>query len=393
MTTEGPRFARDRPPSAGRHTAPARSPLATGQSPVIERLDVSVYRIPTDRPEVDGTIGWDSTTMVLVKLKAGGTTGIGYTYASGGAAAVVRETLAGVVEGQSAMATGACFVAMQAAVRNVGRTGVAASAISAVDVALWDLKARLLGVSVASLLGPVRAEVPVYGSGGFTSYTVAELCEQLAGWVDRGIQRVKMKVGSDPAADVQRVSAARAAVGDAAELFVDANGAYDAVDALWFADRFAEERVSWFEEPVSSDELEALRHVHDRAPAGMAVAAGEYGTDVFYFRRMLEAGAVHVLQADATRCGGISGFLRVAALCEAYGIQLSAHTAPLIHLPVAAATGPLRHVEWFHDHVRIEQMFFDGAADPVDGALQPAWDRPGLGIELRERDASRYGVA
>lgn len=382
-----------RAPGAGRHTPGQATCEGPADTPRVEHVEVAVYHIPTDGPEADGTIAWASTTMVLVRVEAGGMTGLGYTHASAGAASVIRDVLTQAILGRSAAAIGACSLAMQRAVRNIGRTGIAASAISAVDVALWDLKAKLLGVSVAELLGPVRDRVPVYGSGGFTSYTDRELVTQLAGWVEQGIPRVKMKIGADPGADVRRVRAARAAIGDDAELYVDANGAYAVPEARWFAERFAEPQVSWFEEPVSSDELEGLHELRGRVPAGMAVAAGEYGSDLFYFRRMLDAGAVHVLQADATRCGGISGFLRVAALCAAYGMELSAHTAPLIHLAPAAAVGPLRHVEYFHDHVRIERMLFDGVPKLVGGDLIPTWDRPGLGVEFKTPEAEPYRVA
>jgi L-alanine-DL-glutamate epimerase-like enolase superfamily enzyme len=238
----------------------------------------------------------------------------------------------------------------------------------------------------------VRDGVPIYGSGGFTSYSVAQLQAQLGGWVASGVPRVKMKVGRDPAADVERVRAARAAIGPTAELFVDANGAYSRKQALAFAEAFAEYGVRWFEEPVSSDDLEGLRLLRDRAPAGMDIAAGEYGYDLFYFRRMLEAGAVDVLQADATRCAGISGFLRVGALCEARGLPLSAHTAPSVHVHPCCALPTVRHLEYFHDHVRIEQMFFDGAVAPANGALYPDLLRPGLGLELKRSDAEHYRI-
>jgi L-alanine-DL-glutamate epimerase-like enolase superfamily enzyme len=278
------------------------------------------------------------------------------------------------------------------AVRNLGRTGVAAMAIAAVDSALWDLKACLLDVPLVTLLGAVRDGVAVYGSGGFTSYSVAQLQAQLSRWVASGIPQVKMKVGRDPAADADRVRAARAAIGPGAGLFVDANGAYSRKQALAFAAAFAECGVGWFEEPVSSDDLEGLRLLRDRCPAGMEVAAGEYGYDLFYFRRMLEAGAVDVLQADATRCAGISGFLRVGALCEARGLPLSAHTAPSLHVHPCCALPAMRHLEYFHDHVRIEQMFFDGALAPIDGALCPDLSRPGVGLVLKRSDAQRYAV-
>src|SRR5262249_46787321 len=151
--------------------------------------------------------------------------------------------------------------------------------------------------------------ISVYGSGGFTSYSIAQLQAQLGTWAGDGISKVKMKVGSSPKDDVDRVRAARQVIGTRAELFVDANGAYTRKQALDFADRFAVYDVRWFEEPVSSDDLEGLRLIRNRAPAVMNIAAGEYGYETTYFRRMLDAGAVDVLQADATRCAGVTGFL------------------------------------------------------------------------------------
>jgi L-alanine-DL-glutamate epimerase-like enolase superfamily enzyme len=281
---------------------------------------------------------------------------------------------------------------MMQAVRNVGRDGIAASAISAVDNALWDLKARIVGVPLVGLLGAVRDAIPLYGSGGFTSYSVAKLSEQLSGWVGDGIGAVKMKIGRDPAADRVRVQAARDAIGDNAQLFVDANGAYDRKVALEQARRFVAQDVVWFEEPVSSDDLEGLRLLRDRAPAGMDIAAGEYGYDIQYFRRMLEAGSVDVLQADATRCGGITAFLKAGALADAFCLPLSAHTAPSLHAPVCCAVSRVRHLEYFHDHVRIEQMLFDGVLHPVDGALRPDRSRAGNGLELKRADAQRFAV-
>jgi L-alanine-DL-glutamate epimerase-like enolase superfamily enzyme len=357
----------------------------------VERVTVSGCTIPTDRHESDGTLEWDSTTIVLVEVSAAGTVGLGYTYADVAAATLVDSKLAEVVAGRDPMAVEAAWAAMVRAVRNVGRPGIAATAISAVDTALWDLKARLLDVPLATLLGRFRDDVPVYGSGGFTSYSIDELQTQLAGWVRQGIHSVKMKVGREPRADAARVAAAREAIGDA-ELMVDANGAYERKQALAEAEQFAEHRVSWFEEPVSSDDLEGLRLLRDRAPAGMAIAAGEYGYDIFYFRRMLEAGAVDVLQADVTRCEGITGLLRVGALCQAWGIPFSAHTAPAIHAHACCAIESLAHCEYFHDHVRIEHLLFDGVIEPVGGCLVPDLDRSGLGLELKRADAEKYAV-
>ena len=370
--------------------SPAEHP-ARGAKPVVEQLTARTFTVPTDAPEADGTLSWDTTTIVVVEARSAGHTGVGYSYAAGAAAALVSELLGEAVVGGDALSPSAAWAAMRRAVRNIGYPGVASSGISAVDVALWDLKARLLGVALSTLLGRVRERVPVYGSGGFTTYTPEQMQRQLTGWVAQGIGAVKMKVGSEPDRDPERVRHARSVIGDGVELFVDANGAYSRKQALALAETFAREaRVSWFEEPVSSDDLDGLRLLRDRAPAGMEVAAGEYGYDLFYFRRMLDAGAVDVLQADVTRCGGITQMLQVGALCAARGLRLSAHTSPALHAHVCAAIEPLAHVEYFHDHARIEELLFDGAPPLREGALWPDPTVPGMGLSLREDEAERY---
>jgi L-alanine-DL-glutamate epimerase-like enolase superfamily enzyme len=358
----------------------------------IERLDVEVFTIPTDAPEADGTIDWNATTIVVVHASAGGRVGVGYSYTHASAATIVTGMLADAVVDLEALDVERAYVAMRRAVRNIGRDGVAASAVSAVDNALWDLKARLLDISLVGLLGGVRDAISIYGSGGFTSYATPRLRQQLSGWVDKGIRSVKMKIGRDPLADRERVREARDAIGTAAALFVDANGAYDRKLALEQAAHFADQQVSWFEEPVSSDDLEGLRLLRDRAPAGMEIAAGEYGYDIQYFRRMLDAGSVDVLQADATRCGGVSGFLRAGALADAFGLPLSAHTAPSVHAHLCCAVSRVRHLEYFYDHARLEPLLFDGVLRPIDGALRPDRSRPGNGLELKRQDARRLAV-
>jgi L-alanine-DL-glutamate epimerase-like enolase superfamily enzyme len=363
--------------------------------PRLSRLDTSVYRVPTDRPEADGTIAWDSTIVVVVEAIAdSGERGLGFSYASAAAAMVVRELLEPKLRGCSIEDVGGAWRTMLASVRNVGRPGIAATAISAVDLALWDLKARLAGQPLFQLLGSHREAVPIYGSGGFTTYTDTELADQLGSWAQQGIPRVKMKIGTDwgtqPDLDVHRVQVAREAIGEEVELFVDANGAYQAKSAVALARRFVECGVTYFEEPVSSDQLDQLAFVRQRIEAD--VAAGEYGYDPWYFRRMLEAGAVDILQADATRCLGITGWLEAAALAHSFAVPFSAHCAPSIHAQVACAAPQIAHIEYFHDHVRIEHLMFDGVLEPVGGCVRPDPSRPGLGLELKHQDIATFAV-
>jgi L-alanine-DL-glutamate epimerase-like enolase superfamily enzyme len=358
----------------------------------IEAVDVSIYTIPTDLPESDGTLKWNSTTLVLVQVRAGGKSGIGYTYSDASSAELIHRRFAATLKGMNALAPTAAYLQMWQLVRNLGRPGICSTAISAVDCALWDLKARLLDVPLVTLLGQVRSGAKVYGSGGFTSYSDEQLTRQFGDWVAQGITSVKMKVGRQPQRDVHRVEIARSAIGNGTELYVDANGAYSRKQALYLAELFARYEVRWFEEPVSSDDLEGLRLLRDRAPAQMEIAAGEYGYDIFYFRRMLEAGAVDVLQADITRCGGVTGLLDVAALCQSHNVLLSGHTAPSLHSHVACAVIPFKNLEYFHDHVRIENMFFDGVPELVGGELVPDLTRPGNGLEFKRVDAQKFAA-
>jgi L-alanine-DL-glutamate epimerase-like enolase superfamily enzyme len=355
-------------------------------------VEVWAFTIPTDVPESDGTLEWDSTTIVVVEVCAGDTRGLGFTYGDAAAAKLIEGKLAPLIVGRDAMAIPAAWAMMVDSIRNLGRPGICSMAIAAVDVALWDLKARLLELPLVALLGAARGGVPVYGSGGFTSYSDRQLRDQFTAWAEDGFHMVKMKVGREPDRDFARVEAAREAVGDDVEIFVDANGAYHPKQASTHAQRFADLGVTWFEEPVSSDDLEGLGMVRQHAPSGMEIAAGEYGYDLPYFQAMIAAGAVDVLQADASRCAGITGFLQVAPLCDAMSVPLSAHTAPALHLHPCSALRNLRHIEYFHDHSRTERMMFDGVVAPVDGVLHPDPKRPGLGLELKMKDVTDHLV-
>jgi L-alanine-DL-glutamate epimerase-like enolase superfamily enzyme len=358
----------------------------------LRTLRAASYLIPTDLPEADGTLAWDSTTLVVVHADAGGQVGTGWTYSTAAAGLVVTGVLAGVVTGRSVLDVPSCTEAMYRAVRNLGGRGIAAAAISAVDIALWDLKARLLGTAVTALLGNA-GPVPIYGSGGFTTYDRKQLSDQLFGWVDgMQIPRVKIKIGQSwgqsQDRDLDRIALARAVIGHQTELYVDANGGYTAAQAALVAARMAEHHVTWFEEPVSSDDLTGLAEL--RKQLDPDVAAGEYSWCLADSAALINARAVDCLQIDVTRCGGITGFIAAAELAAAHGLEVSGHCAPNLHARAAAGITNLRHVEYFHDHQRIERMLFDGALEPVAGTLAPDPAAPGLGMELRVPDAERY---
>ena len=344
------------------------------EGPTVAEVTADVYVIPTETPEADGTLAWDKTTMVVASARAGQTRGLGWTYAAASAGSVITDVLAEAVTGRSALDVPGSAEAMARAVRNIGRPGIAATAISAVDIALWDLKARLLGCSLPVLLGQAQAAVPIYGSGGFTTYDDQQTRDQLSGWVQKDrIPRVKIKIGESwgrrVPRDLERVELAREVIGPDTELFVDANGGYTAGQAVRVAERLAQYGVTWFEEPVSSQDLAGLAAV--RRQIRPDVAAGEYSWSLADSARLIDAGAVDCLQLDVTRCGGITEFLRGAALAKAHNLEVSGHCAPNLHARVGVAVPNLRHVEYFHDHQRIERLLFDGALDPDGGVLTP----------------------
>ncbi|MEU0255390.1 enolase C-terminal domain-like protein [Streptomyces sp. NPDC006184] len=374
--------------SAG--AGPELGPLA------VDAVDVHAFTVPTDGPdgkEQDGTLEWDSTTMVLVQVHAGGRTGTGYTYGDVSVASFIDSALAPVVRGQSVCSPPSLWQRMGQRIRNAGRPGVGAMAVSAVDVALWDLKAKLLGLPLIHLLPACHDRVPVYGSGGFTNYPLDRLADQLTGWVEQGIPRVKLKTSREPERDPRRLAAVRQAIGDGPEVFTDANGALGRKEAQYWARRFHDEwDVRWFEEPVSSADLDGLRMLRERGPDRLEIAAGEYAFTLRDFVNLTVGPAIDCLQADVTRCGGITGVLEVAGLSAAQDLDLSAHCAPAVSAHAFCAVRRLRHLEYFHDHVRVERLLFDGTSTPDGGALCPDTGRPGLGLDVKWADAEPYRV-
>ncbi len=364
----------------------------TRQPPSVERVGARAYRVPTPGPEADGTLAWDATTIVVVHVEAGGVTGLGWTYADAACVPLIEGKLAEVVRGRPLLDVASAWTAMQREIRNLGRAGLVSCALSAVDVALWDAAARWLDLPVSRLLGRVHETVDVYGSGGFTTLSGDELTTQLDHWVhEQRIPRVKIKIGEswgrEIHRDLDRVAVARKVIGDA-DLYVDANGAYSAGQARRVAESLLEWGVTWFEEPVSSDDLAGLAAT--RFPGGPDVAAGEYGYDLPCFARLLPV--VDCLQVDVTRCGGFTEWRRAVALAAAVNRDVSAHCAPNLSAHAGVATPNFRHIEWFADHDRIERRFFDGCLDPAGGTVTPSMSVPGHGLTFRPEAADEYAL-
>ncbi|MDG5772685.1 enolase C-terminal domain-like protein [Mycolicibacterium fortuitum] len=355
----------------------------------ISRLDVTTYNVPTPAPESDGTLTWNATCAVVVQVGASDVTGTGWTYSSPAAAAVIAHHLRDIVLGQRPDDIAAIWAAMHRACRNYGARGLVMQALSAVDIAVWDLKARLGGRSLSDLLGRARAAVPVYGSGGFTNLDHDQLGEHIDQWRAAGCTAMKIKIGqswgADTARDLSRVDDLRHLAGDGVALMVDANGAYTPAQARRIGHELDDLGITWFEEPVSSDDTDSLGLL--RHTLRCDVAAGEYTSDTYDAQRL--AAVVDCLQLDVTRCGGYTGWLAAAAVAAAHNLQVSAHCAPALHLPVAAAIAHLRHIEYFIDHVRLDATLFDGVPTATDGHLHVDSSVSGHGMAVSER-ASDY---
>ena len=361
----------------------------TSDTPLIDRVATATYEFPTPETEADGTLSWSATTAVTVVLHAGGRTGLGWTYSSPAAAAVVDHHLSGVVQGRDAFDVPGGWLAMHRACRNLGTKGLVMQAISAVDMAWWDLKSRLLDCSLVRLLGRCTDRVPIYGSGGFTTYDDRQLVDQVEWWHRVGATAMKIKIGQDRGSDVQRdlarVRRLCELAGHGVTPMVDANGGYSVGQACRVGAELDAIGVTWFEEPVSSDDIAGLGRVREAVRCD--VAAGEYAADSYDARALTPV--VDCLQLDATRCGGFTGWLRAAAVAQAHNLDVSAHCAPALHAHVAGTAPNLRHVEWFVDHVRLEPELVDGVPEVRSGALHVDPDRPGHGMSLNPNAADR----
>ena len=357
--------------------------MSSSQAPTIDEVAAEVYTVPTAAPEADGTLSWSATTAVTVTVRAGDVTGLGWTYSTAAAAAVVRDHLAAAVLGTRVADIDSAWEAMHRACRNLGTRGLVMQAMSAVDIALWDAKARAAELPLVRLMGAVRDEVPVYGSGGFTSMTDEQLAEQVHGWRAAGCTAMKIKIGESWGSrvdrDLSRVEQLAELAGGA-RLMVDANGGYSVGQACRVGAALDEMGVVWFEEPVSSDDVHGLSVV--RSALRCDVAAGEYVAEVYDAAQLCPV--VDCLQLDVTRCGGYTGFLRSAAVAAAHNLQVSGHCAPALHTPVCAAIANFRPIEYFADHARLEPMLFDGVPEVRDGVLAPG-DEPGHGYRIADR--------
>jgi L-alanine-DL-glutamate epimerase-like enolase superfamily enzyme len=308
--------------------------------------------------------------------------------------ATIEGPLKNVLVGQDPLCHEKLWEDMFWKVRGYGRKGIAFCAISSLDIALWDLKAKVFGVPLYRLLGPYTDTVPIYGSGGWTSFDEAELVREQTGYVERGIPRVKMKVaidfGKDEAQDIRRLAAVRKAVGDDVEIFVDANNGYYARQAIAMSKRFEQYDVRWFEEPVLADDIQGLATI-SRATT-IPVATGEHEYTKYGFKELITQGGADIVQPDVGRVGGVTEWMKVAHLAHAFNLPVAPHAVQLVHLHLACATPNLRVVEYLGVSEETDKIFFTEFPEPKNGMWSPYPDRPGLGLELDPKAVEKYRV-
>lgn len=335
-------------------------------------------------PTIDPTAKGRSQLFVHIHTDEG-VIGLGMAPGLRAIREVIHENLSPILVGQDPFMIEKLWQDMFWRVRGFGRKGLAFQAIAAIDIALWDLKGKVLNQPIYRLLGPAHESVPIYGSGGWTNYSEAELVAEQTAYVERGIPRVKMKVaknfGQSEREDIERLAAVRDAVGDDVEIYVDANNGYKAKQAIKMSQIFEQFDVAWFEEPVLADDIPGLAQVSQATT--IPVATGEHEYTKYGFRDLLVAGAVDIVQPDVHRVTGITEWMKVAAMADAFNLPVAPHAVSLVHLHCAMATPNLKVVEVLGAEEQSNGVWWT-EVPPYgdDGTWKPFADRPGLGLEI-----------
>ncbi|MFN8542440.1 MAG: mandelate racemase/muconate lactonizing enzyme family protein [Thermomicrobiales bacterium] len=334
-------------------------------------------------------------TIVFVEIATDtGLVGLGMSEALG-VRQVIATTLTPLLLGRDPLEHERLWEEMFWAVRSYGRKGLALCALSALDIALWDLKGKFFDAPLYKLLGPYTDTVPVYGSGGWTHLSEADLIREQAAFVEAGTPRVKMKVAKDFGRagdeDVRRVAAVRKALGDDVTIYLDANGGYHAKQATVLARRFEQYNIAWYEEPVHADDIAGLAEVRRDSP--IPVATGEHEYTKFGFKELLTQGAVDIVQPDVARVGGITEWLKIAHLAHAFNLPVAPHAVSLVHLHLACCTPNLAVVEILGVQQQADRTWFTEIPEPVGGMWSPFPDRPGLGLALDPHAVARYAIS
>ena len=366
----------------------------------ITDVTTTLLRHPHGRPIQDATIppppqGAGGRAQLFVHIHTDeGFEGFGLGQANPGVREVIENDLKDLLINQDPFNIEKLWDDMFWRVRGYGRKGVAFCALSAVDIGLWDLKAKALGLPLYRLLGPYRDSVPIYGSGGWTNFTVDELIAETTEWVEQGINRVKIKVGKDfgqsEREDIQRVAAVRRSLGDDVAIYIDANNGYYPKQAIYMAKEFEQLQVGWFEEPVLADDIEGLARIAHAT--SIPVATGEHEYTKFGFRELIARGGADIVQPDVGRVGGVTEWMKVAHMAHGFNLPVAPHGVQLVHLHLCCATPNLKVVEYLKTAHESDLIWYTEFPEHKNGMWAPYPDRPGLGLELSAEAVEKYRV-
>lgn len=364
----------------------------------IEKVWAELYRVPVHREMHDAIRHFSKMDIIFVHVETDeGVVGLGFTYniIPHGAREIcsfVNQSLYPLIHDMDPRDHERVWSQMWRKVDWVGRGGIAVLAIAAVDIAIWDLKAKLAKMPMHRFLGGARERVPVYNTdGGWLNHTVDQLAEETKRIVAAGFRGTKIKVGKDdPAEDAERIAAVREVLGPHRTLMVDANERFTSAEAIKRARMWEPYNLFWFEEPLPAEDI--LGHGSLRAHASIPIAIGESLFTRFQFRDYIAAGGVSILQPDVCRCGGITEWLKIAHMADCHNMQVSPHFVMELHLPLVAAIPNSLFVEYIPSLDRV----LTKPLELIDGCFVPS-EEPGLGIpfdweklrEFKVNDADR----
>jgi L-alanine-DL-glutamate epimerase-like enolase superfamily enzyme len=348
---------------------------------VIRSVEVLRFAVPLDEVLADAMHG-DHTHFELIVARIAtedGLLGTGYTYTGGrggrAVEAMLRHDLGPWLVGRDAAPVEALHDAMQAHLHYVGRGGVASFAISAADIALWDLRGRREGLPLWRMAGGEGRRCRAYRGGIDLGLPLPGLVAQAEGWLAEGFDALKIKVGlPELACDVRRVAAVRGAVGAGTAFMVDANYALDVPRAIEAARAFAPHDLTWFEEPVAPDDYDGYARIAETT--GVPLAQGENLHTMREFGEALGRSRLSFVQPDASNCGGITGWLRVAEMARAEGVPVSSHGMQELHVGLVAGSPG---AEWIEVHAFPIDRYTERPL-VLEGGRAVASDEPGTGV-------------
>lgn len=349
------------------------------------------YRWPRQAPVSNGRHTWTDISMCLVTVTTDhGPTGIGVGGASPGERQL-RDEFCSLVHGLDPTAT-ELISSRLSDTKLYGRRGFETAALSPIDMALWDIKAKLAGLPLHRLVGGYRESVPIYMAGGYygRDKSLVDLQTEMVGYVERGAKAVKMKVGRlSQIEDARRVEGVRAAIGSNIRLMLDANCAYRSHDAIQFAKRVEAYDIAWFEEPVGPEDYAGFAKIGRQT--SIPLAAGEQEYRIFGFRDLMATGAVGIVQPDARWMGGVTEFMKVAALAQAHGLDVAAHGPQHLHLPLIGAIPNGIYAEYYAGDFDTPYgpAFLDEPAVDSEGNV-PLSTLPGAGYVPNHAVLSRF---